>query len=68
MSQFNDKQLSIIMSGRYKLKFSLKKKKGGIVNFGYVWYAIKPVIGHIIEQLFIYNSESYRIEMNFGET
>ena len=37
------------MSGRYKLKFSLKKKKGGIVNFGYVWYAIKPVIGHIIE-------------------
>ena len=57
------------MSGRYKLKFSLKKKKKkGIVNFGYVWYAIKPVICHIIEQLFIYNSESYRIEMNFSET
>ena len=58
------------MSGCYKLKFSLKKKekRQGIVNYGYVWYAIKPVIAPIIEQLFICNSESYRIEMNFGET
>ena len=58
------------MSGCYKLKFSLKKKKKrqGIVNYRYVWYAIKPVIAPIIEQLFICNSESYRIEMNFGET
>ena len=55
------------MSGCHKLKFSLKKERQEIVNYGYVWYAIKPVIAPIIEQLFICNSESYKIEMNFGE-